>query len=192
MTVLDQVDPTTWRVNVTYRDTEEGATCPSPLDCTEVIPAGHKLTFRASLIRNSVSTNMKGYNYEINFPLSMVSSLFEDHPHFVVRPWFFADKGQIVELDVMSSDPVVGRRVIEVYIPPSATENPQPEYDVLLGFDLNGDVMPPMAQALDYEFSEIGRAKEAVVVGHGNFSYTEHADRVNMLTPVSADRTVCE
>jgi hypothetical protein len=184
---LTQVDATTWRAQVTYKDTPLGATCPSEADCTNFIRAGEKLIFRASLTRDGVTTEMRGYDYEINFPLSMASSLFDENPRFQVRPWFFADKGRVVELNVTSDDPIIGTRQIEVYLPPSASENPQPEYDVLLGFDLGGYWMSNFTEILDYEMAEVGRAQEAVVIGFGDYKFPtlDTDERTDLLAPVS-------
>jgi hypothetical protein len=121
----------------------------------------------------------------------MASSLFDENPCFQVRPWFFADKGRVVELNVTSDDPIIGTRLVEVYLPPSASENPQPEYDLLLGFDLGNYLMPLMAEIFDYEFAEVGRAREAVVIGYGDFRTPtgDSDDRTDLLTPVS--HTAC-
>ncbi len=85
-----------------------------------------------------------------------------------------------------SGDDYLGTREVVLYLPPGASENPRPEYDLIYATDVGSEVAPAFARVLDQLFDH-EETSDAALVGFGDFLVDpEHQDtnedRDNLLT----------
>ena len=99
---------------------------------------------------------MIGPAFRIPLPISGASMAFDTNPKFTFYPNFLQKQGSLRSLDITSDHPMIGTRNIAVYLPPSFTENPPLEYDVLYWIDLNFDFAEYILDILDKLFTDIG------------------------------------
>ena len=178
-----------WAFDIDYIEDTFGYHCPQHVNGSSMEKAlgtGEDFKFRVFLRRDGTEFEMKGLDYKIQFPLSETSTAFDVKPTYQVHPFFFATVGKVETITITSSDPDIGMRRVAVYMPPSITENPQPEYDVMIAIDISPELAEYVKPLLDFEFAEMGGlgAKELVLVGYGDYFDDMH-DRTNLLVPVN-------
>ena len=173
---LNKTGVDTWKADITYSWTVGGFRCQYCSDNSSF--TGHTIEYRIYI---DDKVDMVGGNFQLQLPISQVSSYFSDAPIFYSHPWFFSKKGSASVFHIPSPQ-IAKNRSILLYRPPSYYENTYKTYPTIVVWDLDEEAYNLSANLINAPVVDHNTVQEFMMVGFGD--YDPPSERYDLLTPV--------